>query len=214
MYNHFQIHKYSTIPIELSWVLQKAFFVRRFKNYIKKEKLLILNHPITFTLGQKTNKAFIKDFFNWKHNNIHKIERGGEVTCHTPGQILVYIIMDLSQYQHDLHWYIYTIENIIIQLLYNYDIQVYRIHGLPGVWFMNYKIASVGVKVSKWITLYGFSINLNINLGKFTEIIPCGIFNKELSDLNTLLFPVSESQVKRELIQILKNFFKDRKGVI
>lgn len=202
-----QIYNYSLIPLEISWMLQKTLLAKCFKHIIKKDTFLLVKHPLVFTLNYYTNKEFLRPIFSWHHNSLHKIDRGGKITCHAPGQIVVYLVINLTNYDKDLHWYIYTIEELIIQLLSTYNILAYRIKGLTGVWVKEQKITSIGIKISRWISLHGFSINLCINLDNFKKIIPCGISYKKVCSLDNLLFFTSEARLKWKLTQLFKTFF-------
>ncbi len=106
---------------------------------------------------------------------IHRIERGGEVTFHTPGQLVCYPILNLNHHKRDLHWYVRSIEEVVIVTLRSFGLQGERIKGLTGVWVDQKKVAAIGMSVSKWVTMHGFSINISCSLDGFGHIVPCGL---------------------------------------
>nr|WDA98830.1 lipoate biosynthesis protein B [Sciadococcus taiwanensis] len=209
--NKYIIYNYSLIPLEISWIFQKSLVNQYLQCILNKETFLLLKHPIIFTLGHNANKSFLAPNFKWQNSSLHKIERGGEITCHSPGQIVVYMIINLVSYKKDLHWYVSILEGLIIHLLKNYNILASRIKGLTGVWVGEYKIASIGIKISKWLSMYGFSINFCLNLKYFQNIIPCGLLNKKICNVSHVLSLTSEAQFKGELKKILKEGLRHMK---
>ena len=141
----------------------------------------------------------------------HRIERGGEVTHHAIGQLVAYPILNLDYHQHDLHWYLRQLEEVIIQVLAKFDVPSKCIQGLTGVWInqsgQNQKIAQVGIKVSQWITMHGFALNVNMDLSGFDRIVPCGITDCQVCNLNQFVSDVRIEQVKIAIAQTFAKIF-------
>ncbi|GBO53097.1 octanoate-[acyl-carrier-protein]-protein-N-octanoyltransferase [Pseudanabaena sp. lw0831] len=173
--------------------------------------LLLIEHPAVYTLGQGSSLEFLK--FNLEDHNIecHRIERGGEVTHHAIGQLVAYPILNLDYHQHDLHWYLRQLEEVIIQVLAKFGLSSQRIQGLTGVWInksgQNQKIAQVGIKVSQWITMHGFALNVNMDLSGFDRIVPCGITDCQVCNLNQFVPDVRVEQVKIAIAQTFAQIF-------
>ena len=140
----------------------------------KNQFVWIGEHNLCYTIGRGSDKKNLLPSLD-KNADIFTINRGGEVTCHMPGQLVVYLVLDLNNYKKDLNWYLRTIEEIIIKILRQFDIDSSRKKGFTGVWCGNKKIASIGIGCKRWITIHGFSININCNLNHFENIVPCGI---------------------------------------
>ena len=173
--------------------------------------LLLLEHPAVYTLGQGSSLKFLK--FSPEDPNIecHRVERGGEVTHHAIGQLVVYPILNLDYHQHDLHWYLRQLEEVIIQVLAKFDVLSQRIQGLTGVWInvagQYQKIAQVGIKVSQWFTMHGFALNVNMDLSGFDRIVPCGITDCQVCNLNKFVPDVRIEQVKEAIAQTFAKIF-------
>jgi lipoyl(octanoyl) transferase len=118
-----------------------------------------------------------------------------------------YPILNLRYYQQDLHWYLRQLEEVILQTIAIYGLSGERIAGLTGVWVEGYKIAAIGIKVSRWITYHGFAINVCPDLSGFAEIIPCGIANKPVGSLQQFLPNISLRQVQQDLSRVFTSVF-------
>jgi lipoyl(octanoyl) transferase len=145
--------------------------------------LLLLEHPPVYTLGQGASLEFLKFDPNEVNTQLYRIERGGEVTYHCPGQLVGYPILNLRYYQQDLHWYLRQLEEVLIQVLAVLGLQGSRIPGMTGVWLEGRKVAAIGIKVSRWITMHGFALNVCPDLTGFERIVPCGIADKPVGSL-------------------------------
>ena len=152
--------------------------------YEKKERELIwtLSHNEIFTAGTSYKKKEILD----KSINIIKTNRGGKITCHAPGQLICYFVLDLRK-KKDIRRFITCIEKTIIETLKDYKINTFSDKDNIGIWYKKnniiYKVAAIGIKVKKWIAYHGFSININNNLNQYKKIIPCGIKDKGVISL-------------------------------
>jgi lipoyl(octanoyl) transferase len=160
-----------------AWEFQKKLFnqvvEQRTQNY-----LILTEHNPVITIGKTGSlKNLLSDPSTLKTKGIElvEIDRGGDITFHGPGQLVGYPILDLSQFRKDIHWYLRNIEDVIIQTIRDFGIQGERIPDLTGVWVKRRKICAIGVKVTRWVTMHGFALNISTNLGYFNHIIPCGI---------------------------------------
>ena len=194
-------------PYSLAWSQQRSLVEARIANPDLPDVLLLLEHPPVYTLGTGSDIKFIKFNLDKTDKEVYRIERGGEVTHHCPGQLVGYPILNLRYYQQDLHWYLRQLEEVILQTIAIYGLSGERIAGLTGVWVEGYKIAAIGIKVSRWITYHGFAINVCPDLSGFAEIIPCGIANKPVGSLQQFLPNISLRQVQQDLSRVFTSVF-------
>jgi lipoyl(octanoyl) transferase len=172
-----------------TWDLQRRLFDLRVHGRID-DVLLFTEHEHVYTLGKggDSNHLLASDEeLNIDGTEVFRIDRGGDITYHGPGQIVGYPILDLNRHTPDIHRYLRSLEDVLIRLLAGYDIHGEREDGMTGVWVGGEKIAALGVKVSRWVTMHGFALNVNTDLQKFERIIPCGIFHKGVTSMRTLL---------------------------
>ena len=155
--------------------------------------LLFCEHPHVYTLGKsgdEKNLLLNKESLKEKNAVYYKINRGGDITYHGPGQIVGYPILDLDNFFTDIHKYLRFLEEVIILTLKDYGIESGRIDGLTGVWLdwnnkiKARKICALGVRTSRWVTMHGFAFNVNSDLSYFNNIIPCGISDKAVTSLD------------------------------
>ena len=150
------------------------------------ELFWILEHPETYTAGVRYAEKEILD----KSINLIKTKRGGKITYHGPGQIICYFAIDMNKRNKDIRKFIKTIENIIIKTLNEYKINCFSDRKNIGIWVKHEgkikKIAAIGIRVKKWISYHGFSINVNTNLENYKKIIPCGIKDKDITNLKLI----------------------------
>jgi lipoyl(octanoyl) transferase len=172
-----------------AWDLQKNLFALRSAGTIR-DTLLLTEHGHVYTLGKSSNEAHLlareKELTDQGIDVFH-IDRGGDVTYHGPGQIVAYPIFDLNNYYLDIHRYLRDLEEVVIRTLMVYGVHADRDGDYTGVWVGNEKIAAIGVKVSRWITMHGFAFNVNTDLSYFDRIIPCGIFHKGVTSLERIV---------------------------
>lgn len=176
-----------------AWELQKNLFNQRLNNEID-DTLILLEHPHTYTLGKTAdhNHLISSDEYRLEHGiAVHEIDRGGDITYHGPGQIVGYPIIDLKNWHQDTHKYLRALEEVIILTCKDYGIDASGNPAYTGVWLENRKIAAIGIKVSRWVTMHGFAFNVNTDLSFFNGIIPCGISDKEVTSL--------QKELKREI---------------
>ena len=184
-----------------AWELQKKLQSQRISGQIDDQLLLVEHFPV-YTLGKNTPKEHL---LTKESDNISIIQtdRGGDITFHGPGQLVGYPILDLNQYKRSITWYMRELEQLIIDVLKEYDISAERKKGLTGTWVKDKKIAALGVRISKWVTMHGFSLNINPDLKYYKGIIPCGITDYGVTSMSDLLgndVP-DMSEIKDTLVQ-------------
>ncbi|MGA7719558.1 MAG: lipoyl(octanoyl) transferase LipB [Ignavibacteriaceae bacterium] len=198
------------IDYKEAWDLQKSTFELRHKKKLQ-DILFLLEHPHTYTLGKTADKKNLigsDDFLSENKISVYEIDRGGDITYHGPGQIVGYPIIDLNEWQNDTHKYLRGLEEVIIRTCSFYNVIGTRIPKYTGVWIENRKIAAIGIKVSRWITMHGFAFNINTDLSLFNGIIPCGIPDKEVTSLEKETGNKADiREVKTLLVQNFKDVF-------
>lgn len=178
---------------------------------------LFVEHPHVYTLGKSgsmDNMLLNEQQLAEKGATFYKINRGGDITYHGPGQIVGYPILDLDNFFTDIHKYLRLLEETIILTLAEYGLKAQRSHGETGVWLdvgtpFARKICAMGVRASRWVTMHGFALNVNANLGYFDNIIPCGIRGKAVTSLNVELGmeTVSMDEVKQKILKRFEGLF-------
>ena len=186
-----------------AWTYQRSLVEERLNNSDLNDILVLLEHPPVYTLGTGSTVDFLKFDPQNSEFEIHRVERGGEVTYHCPNQLVGYPIINLRYYQQDLHWYLRQLEEVIIQTVANYNLKAYRIPELTGVWLEGKKIAAIGIKVKRWITMHGFALNVCPDMSGFQHIVPCGIVNKPVGSLIEFVPNITVKQVR---VDIAKSF--------
>lgn len=179
---------------------------------------LLVEHPHVYTLGKSgdlDNLLLNESQLAEKGATFYKINRGGDITYHGPGQIVGYPILDLDNFFTDIHKYLRFLEEMIILTLAEYGLKAERSPGETGVWLdvgtpFARKICAMGVRASRWVTMHGFALNVNADLGYFDNIIPCGIRGKAVSSLNVELGVdhVNENEVKEKLLNHFERLFE------
>lgn len=178
--------------------------------------LLLCEHPHVYTLGKsgKEDHVLIPQAEREARGiSYYKINRGGDITYHGPGQITGYPILDLEKFRTDLGWYLRSLEEVMIRLLAEYDLVGGRIKGATGVWLdvdspMPRKICAFGVRCSRWVTMHGFAFNVNTDLNYFNHIVPCGIADKGVSSLQAELgYELNMQEVKDNLLTHFSTVF-------
>ena len=174
-----------TSHYEDAWDLQKQLQSKRISGQIN-DQLILVEHPPVYTLGKNSPKEhlLIKESENI---SIIQTDRGGDITFHGPGQLVGYPILDLNQYKKSVSWYMRELEQLIIDVLKEYDIIAGRKKGLTGAWVRDKKIGALGVRISKWVTMHGFSLNIDPDLQYYQGIIPCGISEYGITSMANLL---------------------------
>ena len=170
-----------------------------------KNTLFLLEHNHTYTLGKNGNPNNILN----KNCELFQTDRGGDVTYHGPGQLVGYPIINLKTMGLGIRSYVSNIEQLLIDVLYDYGINASIKQGLTGVWIEDRKIASIGIRVSQWITTHGFALNVNTDMNYFSNIISCGIDNVSMTSMEKELNKkISISDVKQSTINHFNDIFK------
>jgi len=190
-----------------TWKLQKKLQSKRILGEIE-DHLLLVEHPPVFTLGKNASKQHIIN--NSDDVSIIQTDRGGNITFHGPGQLVCYPILDLNHYKRSITWYMRELEQLIIDVLGEYDVKAIRKKGLTGTWVKDKKIAALGVRISRWVTMHGFSININPDLNFYNNIIPCGIKEYGVTSMAKIMGDEvpSMDEIKAKMTKhFTKNFF-------
>jgi len=194
------------IDYKEAWDLQQEIHSKRVSGEVE-DILFLLEHPNTYTLGKTAHRENLKgseEYLKVNNISVFDIDRGGDITYHGPGQIVGYPIIDLNYWFKDTHKYLRALEEVIIKTCSDYGLNSERNPKHTGVWIGDRKIAAIGIKVSRWITMHGFAFNVNTDLNLFNGIIPCGIQDKAVTSLKQELNKeISIQEVKEKL---LKNF--------
>lgn len=191
---------------------------RNEKNEATKNYLIFVEHPHVYTLGKSgdfANLLLNEEQLAEKGASYYKINRGGDITYHGPGQIVGYPILDLENFFSDIHKYLRLLEESIILTLKEYGVDSGRSEGETGVWLgvgtpFARKICAMGVRASRWVTMHGFAFNVNADLGYFDNIIPCGIRGKGVTSLHVELGVdrVDEKEVEEKIIKHFSSLFE------
>jgi len=168
------------VPYRDALELQRALAKDRIEGRLDHDVLVLLEHPPVVTLGRGSHAGNV---LSSEGIDVVEVERGGDVTYHGPGQLVGYPILDLKGFRQDLHWYLRTLEQALIEALSLLGIPAERNPGYTGVWTRGRKIASIGVHVKQWVTWHGFALNVTTDLGAFDRIVPCGIPGVEMTSV-------------------------------
>jgi len=203
--------KTELLDYQKAWDLQRNLHQARFKGIVD-DALILTEHPHTYTIGKSGHEENLitdESVLNSQGIKVYRIDRGGDITYHGPGQIVGYPILDLHNYYLDVHRFLRDLEEVIIQTLAEYAIQAGRVAGLTGVWVNGAKVAAIGVKVSRWVTMHGFAFNVNMDLNYFGNIIPCGITHKPVTSMARLLgTKLSFSNVQDQICKKFSQIFE------
>ena len=223
-----QLFDLGTKDFKETWDYQQELFTAIIDLKIKNRRedclnetpnyFLFVQHPHVYTLGKSGDAANLllsEKQLESKGATFYKINRGGDITYHGPGQIVGYPILDLENFFTDIHKYLRFLEEAIILTLSDYGLQAGRSEGETGVWIgagtpFARKICAMGVRASRWVTMHGFALNVNVDLGYFDNIIPCGILGKGVTSLNIELNQktVDEVAVKNKIVIHLSSLFE------
>ena len=188
------------------WDLQKEMQQQRINGNIE-DTLILVEHDPVYTLGKNANEDHLLQSRD-QSVDVFNIERGGDITFHGPGQLVVYPILDLSNYKKSVSWYMRTLEQVLIDTLIEFKIIAQRNDGLTGVWVGDEKIAALGVRISRWVTMHGFALNVNPDLSFYDGIIPCGIFEHGVTSMEQLLGETQNNDnVKNMVIKKFNKYF-------
>ena len=191
------------VPFQQAWDLQRSWQERLLLDSATgadAEAVWLLQHPRCFTLGRGASEDHL--LFDPEHPPapLHRIDRGGEVTHHAPGQLVAYPVLDLRRRRTDLHWYLRQLEQVVIDVLQALGLQGERIEGLTGVWLDQRKVAAIGVGCRRWITQHGLALNVTCDLEGFRSVVPCGLKGRSVGRLRDWI-PDLEIEIVQSLLR-------------
>jgi len=191
-----------------AWDIQKEYH-KKVVSGKEPDTLIIVEHEPVYTLGKSANDNHLLQSAS-EEIQVFRIERGGDITFHGPGQIVVYPILDLNRFVKSVSWYMRTLEKIIIDTLSDFEIKAGLKDGLTGVWVGDEKIGAQGVRISRWVTMHGLALNVNTDLRYFDGIIPCGIFDYGVTSMEKLMGRKQDiNKVKNTIIKYFNNILSD-----
>lgn len=165
------------------------------------DSIIFVEHDSVYTFGKNSDKSNLLVSKNTKIK-IYETERGGEITYHGPGQIVCYPILNLKNFKQSVTWYMRALEEVIIETLKLFNIKATRKDGLTGVWVKDEKIGAQGVRMTKWVTMHGFALNVNTDLRFFNDIIPCGIKDFGVTSIEKIIGKEQDLSLVKEHILI------------
>ena len=165
------------------------------------DSIIFVEHDSVYTFGKNSDKSNLLVSKDSKIK-IYETERGGEITYHGPGQIVCYPILNLKNFKQSVTWYMRALEEVIIETLKLFKIKATRKDGLTGVWVKDKKIGAQGVRMTKWVTMHGFALNVNTDLRFFNDIIPCGIKDFGVTSIEKIIGKEQDLSLVKEHILI------------
>ena len=199
----------ASVPYAEALALQHRIVDARKRGALN-DTLLLLEHPPVFTLGRNASAANIlvsREYLQQQGIDVFRVERGGDVTYHGPGQLVGYPILDLHNFRLDVGWFVRSMEELLIRALGDFEIRGKRIDKLVGVWIdqavavsSEAKIVQIGARIEQWITYHGFALNVDPNLAHFDLIVPCGISDKTVTSMARALHRPVDPRAVRERV--------------
>lgn len=203
--------KTGVLDYQEAWDLQRSLHHVRVAGEIP-DTFVLTEHPHTYTIGKaggEENLRAEESLLSRQGITVYRIDRGGNITYHGPGQIVGYPILDLHDHYLDVHRFLRDLEEVIIRTLHDYEIDAGRAEGLTGVWVRGAKVAAIGIKVSRWVTMHGFAFNVNTDLKYFGNIVPCGITNKPVTSMQQLLGRrLNYAEVQEHIVEHFSEIFE------
>ncbi|MBM5809216.1 MAG: lipoyl(octanoyl) transferase LipB [Cyanobacteria bacterium M_surface_9_m1_291] len=188
------------VPFEQGWELQRAGLQRLLAEPTGPELVLLLEHEPCYTLGRGANTAFLRFDPADPPHPLLRIDRGGEVTHHCPGQLVLYPVLNLQRHGADLHLYLRALEQVVLDVLDALALPGERSTGQTGVWLEGRKVAAIGVGARRWISQHGLALNVDCDLAGFAAIVPCGIGDRPVGRLADWIPGLSGAQVRPLLL--------------
>ncbi len=208
--NALEIIEAGTVPYGEGLEWQRQLAEDRIAGRLPHDVLLLLEHPPVVTLGRNFHAEHL---LQPAGVDVFEVERGGDVTFHGPGQLVGYPILDLATYKKDLHWYLRTLEQALMEALGILAIPGERNPGFTGVWTRGQKIASIGIHVKQWVTWHGFALNVTTDLAHFERIVPCGITGVVMTSVQRERGAGSREQLWEESVGAVVKGFESAFGV-
>ena len=178
----FEAHR--PVPFPRAWAWQRRLQARLLADPAGPDAMLLLEHEPCYTLGRGASEAHLRFDPQAPPLPLHRIDRGGEVTHHLPGQLVLYPVLNLRRHGADLHRYLRALEAVVIRVLAELELEGERIEGLTGVWLEGVKVAAIGVGAKRWISQHGLALNVCCGLEGFGAIVPCGLTGRGVGRLS------------------------------
>ena len=195
------------LAFEPAWQAQRQLQQRLLRDPTGPDALMLLEHEPCFTLGRGSDPGFLRFDPADPPWPVHRIDRGGEVTHHAPGQLVLYPVLNLQRHGADLHLYLRQLEQVVIDLLAGLDLQGERIDGLTGVWLEGRKLAAIGVGARRWISQHGLALNVDCDLAGFAAVVPCGLADRPVGRLVDWRPQLNAQQLRRPLLEAFASRF-------
>ncbi len=175
------------VPFQRAWEWQRHWQNKMLEGTCTYPAVWLLQHHDCYTLGRGASEFNLNFSPEKPPSDLFRIDRGGEVTYHLPGQLVVYLVLDLHRYKTDLNWYLRQLELLVKDVLEDLGLNGECIEGLTGVWLNGSKVASIGIGCRRWVTQHGIALNVNCDLKGFSQIVPCGLKNHSVGRLDSYL---------------------------
>ncbi|SBO44458.1 lipoyl(octanoyl) transferase LipB [Cyanobium sp. NIES-981] len=195
------------VAFEPAWQAQRQLQQRLLACPQGPDAVLLLEHQPCYTLGRGASEAFLRFPAEAPPLPLHRIDRGGEVTHHAPGQLVLYPVLNLQRHGADLHLYLRALEQVVIDLLARFGLQGERLEGLTGVWLQGRKVAAIGVGARRWISQHGLALNVDADLTGFQAVVPCGLADRPVGRLADVLPGLRAEELRRPLLQAFARQF-------
>ena len=188
------------VPFQRAWAWQQQLQTRLLQDPAGPDALILLEHEPCYTLGRGASTAHLRFDPEDPPWPLQRIDRGGEVTHHAPGQLVLYPVLNLQRHGADLHLYLRQLEQVVIDLLALQGLEGERLAGLTGVWHRGRKLAAIGVGARRWISQHGLAVNVDCDLAGFAAIVPCGIADRPVGRIADHRPGVAAAQLRRPLL--------------
>ena len=198
------------VPFEDAWNWQRNWQRELITGSKSSAAVWLLQHSNCYTLGRGASEANLLFDVRNPPCTVYRIDRGGEVTYHLPGQLVVYPVLDLGFYKKDLNWYLRQLEQVLIDVLAKLELKGETITGLTGLWLEGRKVASIGIGCRRWVTQHGLALNIDCDLKGFDQIVPCGIEGSSMGSLIDWIPGITVNEVKQLMRESLENNFEFR----
>ena len=195
------------VQLETAWNWQNGIQDDLITGASPMQAIWLLQHHSCYTMGRGADMDNLLFDFRNPPCSLYRINRGGEVTYHCPGQLVVYLVLDLRRYKTDLAWYLRQLEQVVIDFLMKLDLPGECIDGLTGVWCNDFKIASIGIGCRRWITQHGLALNINCDLQGFNRIVPCGINGVRIGKIDSWIPGITVQEVQPLMLKCIEEKF-------
>ncbi len=196
------------MPFEMVWNWQRNWQSRLIEDPLYPQAVWLLQHQNCYTIGRGGSERNLLFDSSKPPFDLFRIDRGGEVTHHAPGQLVAYSVLDLHRYKTDVDWYLRALENLLIDVIGSLGLQGEKLPGLTGIWVNGFKVAAIGIGGRRWITQHGLALNVDCDLSGFEQVIPCGLRKHEVGRLSTWLPGLTVSDVQPLIRKAFVNHFQ------